>query len=46
MLIKYKDKAYVVNFHEVSLPKVTDELRKKYSNSSDEVIQLVELIKQ
>lgn len=45
MLIKYKDKAYVVKFHEVSLPKVTDELRKKYNSADDETIQLFEVLK-
>ena len=45
MLIKYKDKAYVVKFHEVSLSKVTDELRKKYNSADDETIQLFEVLK-
>lgn len=45
MLIKYKDKAYVVKFHEVNLPKVTNELRKKYNSADDETIQLFEVLK-
>ena len=46
MVIKYKDKLYKVHFEEVEAPQVTDKLRKQYVNSNDEIIQLVELVKQ
>ena len=46
MVIKYKDKLYKVHFEEVEAPQVTDKLRERYVNSNDEVIQLVELVKQ
>ena len=46
MVIKYKDKLYKVHFEEVEAPQVTDKLRERYVNSNDEVIQLIELVKQ
>lgn len=45
MLVKYKDKAYIVKFHEIGLSEVTDKLRKKYSGcTNDEIIQLSEIL--
>lgn len=45
MVIKYKDKFYKVHFEEVEAPEVTDKLRRRYSNSNDEIIQLSELLR-
>lgn len=46
MLVKYKDKAYIVKFYEVGLPEITDKLRKKYNGcTNDEIIQLSEVLK-
>lgn len=45
MVVKYKDKFYKIYLKEVEAPKVTDRLRKHYSNAEDEIIQLGELLK-
>ena len=45
MVVRYKDEFYKVHFERVEAPVVTDKLRKKYSNSADEIIQLGELLR-
>ena len=45
MVVRYKDEFYKVHFEKVEAPVVTDKLRKKYSNSADEIIQLGELLR-